>query len=237
MSRFFFDHDIINNTIKGYLEDNLKQIGDIKYVYLILNKKKPSDVAIIHNYPEESIQQYLENSYQNIDPVVITAFDKIAPFSWEKNMVLSPIHHNSRKYDISNGCCFVLHDQENKLVLLSLAMVGDGIQPTQERIEMHAPFLQMLLIKAHDKLSELYREENANRCQPAYEKDMFSQRENEILYWASMGKTYQEIALILGIKTVTVKFHMGNVVKKLGVLNAKHAIRIGIEMKLIKPAI
>uniref|UniRef100_UPI00384ACE79 helix-turn-helix transcriptional regulator n=1 Tax=Brenneria izbisi TaxID=2939450 RepID=UPI00384ACE79 len=64
---------------------------------------------------------------------------------------------------------------------------------------------------------------------------MFSHRENEILYWASMGKTYPEIAMILDIKISTVKFHIGNVVKKLGVLNAKHAIRLGVELQLIKP--
>ncbi|WP_222409740.1 LuxR C-terminal-related transcriptional regulator, partial [Yersinia aldovae] len=42
-------------------------------------------------------------------------------------------------------------------------------------------------------------------------------------------------SIILGIKRSTVKFHIGNVVRKLGVLNAKHAIRLGIELQLIKP--
>lgn len=94
----------------------------------------------------------------------------------------------------------------------------------------------MLLISAHEKLTSLYREMSRNRNNSkSQEADLFSQRENEILHWASMGKTYQEIALILGITTSTVKFHIGNVVKKLGVLNAKHAIRLGVEMNLIKP--
>ncbi|GAB7204273.1 hypothetical protein OS21_07620 [Dickeya oryzae] len=94
----------------------------------------------------------------------------------------------------------------------------------------------MLLISAHEKLTSLYREMSKNKNNSkSQEPNIFSQRENEILYWASMGKTYQEIALILGITTSTVKFHIGNVVKKLGVLNAKHAIRLGVEMNLIKP--
>ncbi|MEW7002261.1 helix-turn-helix transcriptional regulator [Serratia marcescens] len=50
-----------------------------------------------------------------------------------------------------------------------------------------------------------------------------------------MGKTYQETAMILGIKTGTIKFHMSNVVKKLGVTNARHAVRLGMELRLIKP--
>ncbi|WP_323379595.1 helix-turn-helix transcriptional regulator [Winslowiella arboricola] len=61
---------------------------------------------------------------------------------------------------------------------------------------------------------------------------MFSSREAEIFYWCSIGKTYPEIAIIFNISVSTVKFHMGNIVKKMGVNNAKHAISLGIELKL-----
>jgi LuxR family quorum-sensing system transcriptional regulator ExpR len=40
-------------------------------------------------------------------------------------------------------------------------------------------------------------------------------------------ETYQEIAIILDVKARTIKFHIGNIVKKMGVTNAKHAIRLG----------
>ena len=52
-----------------------------------------------------------------------------------------------------------------------------------------------------------------------------------------MGKTYDEIAQIANITTRTVKYHMGNVVRKLGVINAKQAIRLGVELELIKPVL
>lgn len=48
-----------------------------------------------------------------------------------------------------------------------------------------------------------------------------------------MGKTYGEIAAIAGISMSTVKFHMGNIVSKLGVSNARQAIRLGVELELI----
>ena len=80
----------------------------------------------------------------------------------------------------------------------------------------------MLLITTHDKLTACYKEINS----PTYfdkmnNKEIFSKRENQIIYWASMGKSYQEIALILGMKLTTIKYHIGNAVKKLGVTNAK----------------
>ena len=57
-----------------------------------------------------------------------------------------------------------------------------------------------------------------------------------MLYWASMGKTYAETADIAGISVSTVKFHIRNVVVKLGVSNARQAIRLGVELDLIRPA-
>ena len=68
------------------------------------------------------------------------------------------------------------------------------------------------------------------------ENNIFTIRENEVLYWASMGKTYAEIATIIGVSVSTIKFHMGNVVAKLGVSNARQAIRLGVELELIIPA-
>lgn len=67
---------------------------------------------------------------------------------------------------------------------------------------------------------------------PHGRKILLSPRENEILHWASMGKTYQEIAMILDIGISTVKYHMRNVVSKLGVSNAKHAIKLAAELHL-----
>ncbi|PAV07708.1 hypothetical protein CBG25_04745 [Arsenophonus sp. ENCA] len=58
-----------------------------------------------------------------------------------------------------------------------------------------------------------------------------TKRENEVLHWVSAGKTYWEISVILGIKVTTVKFHIGNVVRKLDVCSAKQAIRASVELE------
>lgn len=61
-----------------------------------------------------------------------------------------------------------------------------------------------------------------------------TKRENEVLHWVSAGKTYWEISVILGIKEGTVKFHMGNVVRKLDVCSAKQAIIASVELEFTK---
>ncbi|QHM72371.1 helix-turn-helix transcriptional regulator [Mixta intestinalis] len=244
MSLFFSENQAIIETARHYFDRKLKQFGNLKYAYMVLNKKNPADMLVISNYPKEWVDIYKENNYQQIDPVVIASFTRIAPFSWDESITIntevnfSKIFNLSKNYKIANGHTFILHDYYNNLALLSILMNEEHVNEAEAIVAEQEDKLQMLLIKVHEKIISLYKElENSTTSKKQISKDIFSPRENEILYWASVGKTYQEIALILGIKVSTVKFHIGNVVKKLGVMNAKHAIRMGVELQLIKPAV
>ncbi|GKW09370.1 MULTISPECIES: helix-turn-helix transcriptional regulator [Pectobacterium] len=240
MSPLFSSSEIISRVIKGHFNENLDHYDGIKFSFMVLNKKNPSEMIIISSYPDEWVNLYKENKYQHIDPVVLASFNKISPFSWEKSLVintrlqLAKIFDLSKKYNIINGYTFVLHDHGDNLAMLSIIVDSSYPDDVDTFIEEKKDTFQMLLIDAYEKIISLCREMIESKKQLS-NKEIFSQRENEILYWASMGKTYLEVAIILGIKTSTVKFHIGNVVKKLGVLNAKHAIRLGVELQLIKP--
>ncbi|WP_233976895.1 helix-turn-helix transcriptional regulator [Pectobacterium versatile] len=240
MSPLFSSSEIISRVIKCHFNENLDHYDGIKFSFMVLNKKNPSEMLIISSYPDEWVNLYKENKYQHIDPVVLASFNKISPFSWEKSLVintrlqLAKIFDLSKKYNIINGYTFVLHDHGDNLAMLSIIVDSSYPDDVDTFIEEKKDTFQMLLIDAYEKIISLCREMIESKKQ-LNNKEIFSQRENEILYWASMGKTYLEVAIILGIKTSTVKFHIGNVVKKLGVLNAKHAIRLGVELQLIKP--
>ncbi|RJL55181.1 helix-turn-helix transcriptional regulator [Pectobacterium carotovorum] len=240
MSPLFSSSEIISRVIKGHFNENLDHYDGVKFSFMVLNKKNPSEMIIISSYPDEWVDLYKENKYQHIDPVVLASFNKISPFSWEKSLVintrlqLAKIFDLSKKYNIIDGYTFVLHDHGDNLAMLSIIVDSSYPDDVEKFIEEKKDTFQMLLIDAYEKIISLCREMIESKKQ-LNNKEIFSQRENEILYWASMGKTYLEVAIILGIKTSTVKFHIGNVVKKLGVLNAKHAIRLGVELQLIKP--
>ncbi|WP_145579344.1 helix-turn-helix transcriptional regulator [Yersinia massiliensis] len=240
----YFDNESINEDIKNYIQRRIKTYGDLRYSYLVMNKKTPLNPAIISNYPLDWVKKYRQNSYHLIDPVILTAKDNVAPFAWDDNSVInkkstdSAVFNLAREYNIINGYTFVLHDNNNNMATLNISNGSDDSISFDESIETDKEKIQMLLILTHDKMLGLYRQDfNANNelQRSGKPREIFSPRENEILYWASVGKTYSEIAIILEIKRSTVKFHIGNVVRKLGVLNAKHAIRLGIELKLIKP--
>ncbi|OWF83147.1 LuxR family transcriptional regulator, partial [Yersinia frederiksenii] len=62
-----------------------------------------------------------------IDPVILTAKDKVAPFAWDDNSVInkkstdSAVFKLAREYNIINGYTFVLHDNSNNMATLSIS--------------------------------------------------------------------------------------------------------------------
>ncbi|HGW1474890.1 TPA: helix-turn-helix transcriptional regulator, partial [Escherichia coli] len=55
-------------------------------------------------------------------------------------------------------------------------------------------------------------------------KYTFTIREKEVMNLLKFGKTYTEIALILGVSERTVRFHINNVLRKLDVTSVRYAI-------------
>ena len=61
-----------------------------------------------------------------------------------------------------------------------------------------------------------------------------SPRELEILTWSAKGKTYWEIARILGIAYSSVHSHINTYRAKLNAVNIAHAVARGYELGLIE---
>ena len=53
-----------------------------------------------------------------------------------------------------------------------------------------------------------------------------TERENQVLYWVSMGKTNEEVGEIIGARRLTVKKHLEHIYDKLGVPNRTAAARM-----------
>ena len=90
-------------------------------------------------------------------------------------------------------------------------------------IQLLMPILHCVLIKAHANTvgmrSNLSQHPNLNTI---------TKRELEILRWVNKGKTNWEISSILGISHTTVKNHVQNVIRKLGVENRRQAAIKGL---------
>jgi len=240
----FSENNTAADTLQAYIERKLQPYGSPGYAYTVVNKKKPSEVIIISSYPDEWVQLYRDNNFQLTDPVVLSAFKRTSPFIWDENITLmsdlrfTKIFTLSRQYNIVNGLTFVLHDHMNNLALLSFIINETDPIMLEQKLQEEQAALQMQLIDFNEQMYRLTGK-LTEKSKAQYDREnsvIFTRRENEVLYWASMGKTYSEIATITGISVSTVKFHIKNIVSKLGVSNARQAIRLGVELDLIRPA-
>ncbi|MFS1538094.1 MAG: helix-turn-helix transcriptional regulator [Candidatus Phlomobacter fragariae] len=232
----FLNNKNINHVIKAFLEREIKKIGTLRYSYSVMDKNNPNCYFCLTNYPDEWVEIYKREGYQYVDPTIKKSINRTLPFFWDENILinlrseLKKIVNAAKNYNFFGGYTFIFHDLNDYLARLTVIID----EPNYPELETKSKDkLQMLLMITHNKLISAYSE-GSNQHEKASE--IFTLRENDILHWVSMGKTYSEISTILGIKTGTVKFHMSNVVKKLGVYNAKQAIRISTELNLIRRA-
>lgn len=234
--RFTLDNDK-KNECRSILEQRLQFITGVKYAYTMIDKKNILHISCITNYHDEWVKIYSDNQFQCIDPVIMMALGRSSPFTWDERSSFSPdtkadkVFSLAKDYNIANGYTFVLHDYTDNLVTLSLVINEDSNKELEEVINNNKAKLQLSLIEIHEKILTINHENNNRNY---LKSTLLTLREHDILYWCSMGKTYEEIAMILGISLRTVKFHMANVTRKLNVANARQAIRLSTELGLIK---
>ena len=65
-------------------------------------------------------------------------------------------------------------------------------------------------------------------------KIKLSPKEREILQWLKQGKSNWDISMIQRISERTVKFHVGNIMRKLDASTRTHAVAIAMEQGLVE---
>ncbi|MCQ3000751.1 LuxR family transcriptional regulator [Pseudomonas syringae] len=211
--------------IRRALEAEVCNQGFNKFVLFTAKKSNLNTALFITNYPSDRVENYKKNRSQLHDPIVNYGLNSIAPFSWAECRKQNKRNLENKSQPCvddtvyTDGYGFTLNDHHG---FFSLLCVTDITDSDLTHIERRKADLQMLLIRAHQLLMICPKFINLFFSQSI--GNPLTQREHEILSWASLGKTYAEIALITGISERTVKFHMANTVEKLDVSNAKHAI-------------
>jgi DNA-binding CsgD family transcriptional regulator len=85
--------------------------------------------------------------------------------------------------------------------------------------DAHISFLNILATHFHLACQRVQK-------RPQKISPFLSKRESEVLSWVKKGKTNWEISVILKVSQNTVKFHIRNILRKLGAANRQHAIAI-----------
>ncbi|PWC09436.1 helix-turn-helix transcriptional regulator [Brenneria corticis] len=228
----------MNGEICLFIKRKLKCVGNVWFSYFMMSKTSTSQPYIISNYPEAWMDEYLRKEMFLSDPIISASLTRITPFSWDDNDIVTfrvknqDVFVSSVQHNISTGYTFVLHDHDNNVATLSIANHLDETN-FEKCMKNHENDLQMLLVNVHEKVMAYQRVVKDKAKLPDNARNtLLSPRETEVLSLVSSGRTYKEVSHILGISEVTVKFHINNSVRKLDVINSRHAITKALELNL-----
>lgn len=176
-------------------------------------------------------QLYRTHGYQCIDPFVRHARCCVLPFLWrEVNVWASCCSPDAaflacaRRHgiDVCRGASIPVHVRGEQLSLLSFGQAAVGSHGRDICIR-DALLLSGVATTLHLRVGQLMA-----GCRPR----ALTRRESECLLWASRGKAQEEIAVILGLRPRTVRFHQENAMCKLGARNIAAAVAMATALGL-----
>lgn len=119
--------------------------------------------------------------------------------------------HGIKDQRVGQDCLYVFIDSTEAVAPLSKRMVG-----------ILVPYIDSALRQLEHLPNQLIPQAPAPISADA--AGILSSRESEIMDWVMMGKTNQDIGMILNISAFTVKNHLQRIFRKLDVLNRAQAV-------------
>lgn len=216
------------------LEDALSSIGIDKVLYSLMTDfpdlGQNAGHGIFRNYPESWMSYYVENDYENTDPVrqYLVQYDNT--FLWDdlnKRMPLNKkqklLMNQAREAGLTTGVGLGIHCPNYSVVGMGFASTEKiAISPNQ------LSMIRALSQQFHTVYTSLHLLDQK-------EFVTLSQREKDILSWIAEGKTNWEISQILGITPRSVKQSRERIYKKLNCNNAILAVTKALSQNLITP--
>jgi len=177
-------------------------------------------------------QLYRSHGYQCVDPFLRHARRCSLPFLWRDVSVRASccsadaaLLACARRHgiDVCRGASIPVHVRGEQLALLSISQAVGGGHGRDIYIR-DALLLSGVATTLHLRVGQLIE-----GCRPR----SLTRRERECLLWASRGKAQEEIALILGLRPRTVRFHQENAMCKLGAPNIAAAVAMATALGLL----
>ena len=221
-----------NRDLAETLRTVASDIGLSHIAYLRLSPDKSPDICLlvaVVTYSRLWQHRYFVKKYMSTDPVIFYGREADQPFDWTNLPVDDPaakaffadaLNHSVGR----NGLSIPLRNRRGVFALVSFT----SDLPTDEWEAYKAANMKSLKL-----LSVLIDSaSNINFKLPAFPVHL-SNREEQCLLWAARGKTYQEIAEILGLAFGSVKTHLDAARHKLHCMNLTHAAAVAFATGVI----
>lgn len=221
------------------LDRSIEQLKDalslshIAYHATCLSNLTSDGPFIVTTYHDSWVRRYVEQNYQNLDPVVLASLRGFLPVDW-------------RLLDFSTKQRVAFMDEA----------AGFGISAKGMTVPIRGPAGEHALFSVNaaveEKTWDLYVSETRsdlmliahllhNRIRhigcdiSAIEPVSLSPRELDVLHWLARGKTFEDVADILQISPRTVRAHSESARYKLNASNSVNAVAKALSLGLIAP--
>src|SRR5690606_37138171 len=162
---------------------------------------------------------------QCIDPFLRHARCSALPFLWRDVAVRASCCSPDAAFlacarrhgiDVCRGASIPVHVHGGQLALLNVSQAAD-CEEVRDVCLRDALLLSGVATTLHLRAGQLMTD-----CCPR----SLTRRERQCLLWATRGKGQEEIAMILGLRPRTVRFHQENAMRKLGARNIAAAVAV-----------
>lgn len=221
------------DDLQGVLGRLFSGLGIAQYAFVRVDSTVLGTAPLLVSNHHPCWQQlYRRHGYQCIDPFVRHARCCALPFLWREvgvgvsccaadaAFVACAKRHG---IDVCRSASIPVHVRGEQLALLSFGQaVGCG--DVRDICLRDALLLSGVATTLHLRVEQLTAD-----CRPR----SLTGRERECLLWASRGKGQDEIALILGLRPRTVRFHQENAMCKLGAPNIAAVVAMATALGLL----
>jgi len=219
------DERSIRNAIRNFT----LSCGFERYAYLQVHA---TETAALTDYPAGWQQEYFDNHYVAIDPVVTTAKRKFQMFTWsaedraarQGTRAIRKFYADAVDFGIRSGLSIPISTTFGRTAMLTFATDRRKVELPTLRDPMRAA-LAVAFIHVHLRL--------VDTASLTMSEVALSTQEATCLSWSSRGKSMKDIADLLDIRPRTVQFYLNNARDKLDARSLQQAVRIAMERKLI----
>jgi DNA-binding CsgD family transcriptional regulator len=222
----------LNQDLAETLREIASELGLCHIAYLRLSPDKSADISLllaVVTYSRLWQHRYFVKKYVNIDPVISYGRQAASPFDWAilpiDNPATKAFFADASNHNIGrNGFSIPLLNRRGTFALVSFTsdLSKDDWQSYKLNNMNGLQLLSVLIDSAADINFKL----------PLFPVRL-STREEQCLLWAARGKTYEEIAEILGVAFGSVKTHLDGARHKLRCLNLTHAAAVAFATGVI----
>ena len=221
--------DSVDN-LNAILNSTLKNLGFNEWAYQY--KNETSTAFVLGDFPPEWVDYYLDSNFSEIDPIILDGQRQATAFQWSElisRLQLADCQksfmNEARDVGLADGVGVPVNHSNQKNAMLTM-VTGETTNNLNKTFKHLQAEIHLITLIYHQYVQDIMQQET-------FVQVALTQREKEVLKWASLGKTSWETSAILNISERTVNFHIENARKKLSASSKQHAVIKALINKII----